>query len=67
MRHRDLPENPTVPCRICGRPTDFLGTRLCNPCWEGRRGVETIAERTTGETQRLARKLRDMLDRKARR
>lgn len=24
----------TVPCKTCGAPTDFLGTRLCTGCWE---------------------------------
>jgi len=25
---------PTVPCRICGKPTPMLGTKLCDRCWE---------------------------------
>lgn len=24
----------TIPCKLCGRLTPMLGTRLCNPCWE---------------------------------
>jgi hypothetical protein len=27
-------EAPTVPCRVCERPTYSLGTRLCDRCWE---------------------------------
>jgi len=23
-----------VPCSICGDPTNFTGTKLCNGCWE---------------------------------
>jgi len=29
----------TIPCRLCGRPTPMLGTKLCNPCWETDRAV----------------------------
>ena len=25
---------PTVPCRFCEKPTMFLGTAMCDPCWE---------------------------------
>ena len=24
----------TVPCKRCGKPTSYLGTKLCNGCWE---------------------------------
>jgi ribosomal protein L37E len=24
----------TVPCKRCGEPTSYLGTKLCNNCWE---------------------------------
>ena len=27
-------QEPTTPCRLCDTPTDMLGTRLCNRCWE---------------------------------
>ena len=23
-----------IPCKICGNPTSFTGTGLCNGCWE---------------------------------
>lgn len=23
-----------IPCQICGGPTSFLGTKLCDGCWE---------------------------------
>jgi len=28
-----------VDCRICGDKTDFLGTKLCNRCWELERRI----------------------------
>ena len=24
----------TIPCKTCGDPTTFFGTKLCNGCWE---------------------------------
>lgn len=30
---------PTVPCRWCKRPTDFIGTRECDNCHEIRMRV----------------------------
>jgi len=27
-------EEKTIPCITCGEPTTFLGTKLCNGCWE---------------------------------
>lgn len=27
-------EEPTVPCRICSKPTPMLGTKLCDRCWQ---------------------------------
>ena len=27
-------EKKTAACRICGKPTKMLGTRLCDRCWE---------------------------------
>lgn len=24
----------TCPCKLCGKPTRMLGTKLCDPCWE---------------------------------
>jgi len=32
-------QEETVPCRICGDPTHFTGTRLCNRCWELERRI----------------------------
>lgn len=33
----------TIPCKLCGELTDFLGTQLCNPCWVAERQIEYIA------------------------
>lgn len=30
----DTFKRETVPCEICGKETDFTGTRRCNNCWE---------------------------------
>ena len=30
----NLPPKRTIPCRLCGQPTEMLGTKLCNRCWE---------------------------------
>lgn len=27
-------ELPTVPCRLCDKPTIMTGTKLCDRCWE---------------------------------
>ena len=27
-------ESEWIPCKTCGNPTTFLGTKLCNGCWE---------------------------------
>jgi hypothetical protein len=27
-------ERPTVPCKVCGTPTPYTGTKLCNNCFE---------------------------------
>lgn len=35
-----LTPDKTIPCRICGESTNYLGTRLCNPCWEINRHVD---------------------------
>lgn len=29
-----MKKTKTIPCRICGKQTDCLGTELCNRCWE---------------------------------
>jgi hypothetical protein len=28
-----------IPCTMCGDPTRMLGTKLCDGCWECRRGI----------------------------
>ncbi len=33
--------NKTIPCKICGRLTNMLGTKLCDPCWEVTHRVNT--------------------------
>lgn len=37
-------EIPTVPCRLCSKPTMMLGTRLCDPCWELETRIESDPE-----------------------
>jgi hypothetical protein len=32
--NNDLVNRTYIPCQICGEPTNFLGTKLCNGCWE---------------------------------
>ena len=27
-------EKRTIPCKLCGEPTRYLGTKRCNRCWE---------------------------------
>lgn len=29
-----LTKDEKIPCRLCKKPTSFLGTKLCNRCWE---------------------------------
>lgn len=26
-------ERKTIPCEICGRPTEYVGTKRCDGCW----------------------------------
>lgn len=33
---RDRFNRPIVPCKICGRDTVMVATKLCDPCWEVR-------------------------------
>jgi hypothetical protein len=37
-------EEETVPCKICGTPTTFTGTELCNRCWELKSRIEMYPE-----------------------
>ena len=30
----------TLPCKICGKPTQYTGTGLCDPCWNTTYQVE---------------------------
>ncbi len=27
-------DSPTIPCKICRRPTPMLGTKMCDFCWQ---------------------------------
>jgi len=27
-------KNETISCKTCGKPTEMLGTKLCDGCWE---------------------------------
>lgn len=37
----------TVECKLCGKPTEFTGTRLCVMCWEVNRHIEDSPNLTT--------------------
>jgi hypothetical protein len=41
-------EKDYVPCKICGRPTPMLGTKLCNGCWEFDGNIDRILATETG-------------------
>lgn len=41
-------EEPTVPCKICGKPTHMLGTKLCDPCWEVESRLDRFLETPGG-------------------
>ena len=34
----------TIPCRLCGDPTNSLGTKLCDGCWEVDARIERMVE-----------------------
>lgn len=40
MAEKYLAGFPTVPCEICTKPTDMLGTKLCDPCWQLKQRLE---------------------------
>lgn len=31
---KELEEHNAIACETCGKPTNYLGTRRCNICWE---------------------------------
>lgn len=39
----------TVPCELCGTPTQMLGTKRCNGCWE----LETRIRRDPGLARQI--------------
>ena len=47
-------ERPRVPCTICEEPTPYLGTKLCNRCWELKSRIEMDPE--------IARKILEAFD-----
>jgi len=36
----EVPNDDTIGCKLCNRPTRMLGTKLCDPCWELQRRIE---------------------------
>lgn len=38
----------TVPCALCGEPTDFTGTKRCNNCWEVERRLDDFLKSANG-------------------
>lgn len=39
-----MADQPTCPCRLCGKPTQMLGTKLCDFCWELERRIHRDPE-----------------------
>lgn len=39
----------TVPCKTCGTPTPYLGTRLCDNCFEVERRLEDYLKSQKGQ------------------
>lgn len=35
----------TISCTMCGEPTTYLGTKLCNNCWELSSRISTFIEK----------------------
>ncbi len=54
----------TVPCKICGKPTPFTGTQLCNCCWEAERWLPDYLKNPKGVdfVRNLMPKLDDWID-----
>lgn len=50
--------NQTMPCRICGRPTIMLGTKLCHRCWELEHRIEADPQLARKILRRIGRKKR---------
>ena len=46
-----MPDDDTVPCKLCRKPTRMQATRLCDPCYEMTRHEPTM--RLVGAAQRL--------------
>lgn len=38
----------TVPCKFCNTPTDMVGTKLCDPCWEVDSRLRRFLQSTEG-------------------
>ena len=53
-------DRPTVPCKICGRPTPMLGTKLCDGCWEVEHRLQDFLRHPN--EQALVRELMPKLD-----
>jgi hypothetical protein len=53
-------EQETIPCRICGKPTRMLGTKLCDGCWEVEHRLEDFLKHPAGRER--ARQLMPPLD-----
>jgi hypothetical protein len=41
-------EEDYVACKICGSPTPYLGTKLCNGCYEFDSNIDRILETDSG-------------------
>lgn len=42
-------EIETVPCKTCGTPTQYLGTKLCDNCFEVERRLEDYLKSQKGQ------------------
>lgn len=41
-------EETQIPCKICGQPTPYLGTKLCNGCYEFDKNIDRILNSDLG-------------------
>jgi hypothetical protein len=48
------------PCEVCGKPTQYEGTKRCDNCWEVERRLKTYLKSPKG--QAFARKAMPLLD-----
>jgi len=39
-----------IPCKVCGTPTNMLGTKLCTPCWEITHRLDDFARSERGRS-----------------